>query len=170
MLMYGPSSCQNIRFAGEGVEYTLISFKENLPNRLVNLLPNISQITDDFEFDLNYANYIMNNDIVFVEFFQIIYNLYLGKDVFIFVDEDPYGLWSENILESLLKLIVERYGYRAVKIESEEDYIFARENFISDFNPEYGLYNLDMDKDRFYSIINSRNIQGLNIEWNRCYE
>lgn len=169
MLMYGPASCMNIRFAGEGVEYNFTSFKET-GNRLEYLLPNPQFIDDRYEFDVMYANYIMNNDQVFVEFFQIIYNLYIGKDVFLAVD--PYENWAENILESLLKLIQERYGYPAVKIESEEDYVFARSNFICDFNPEYGLYNLDIDKDRFLGLVSS-GIQGsspLNIEWNKNYE
>lgn len=152
MLMYGPSSCMNIRFAGEGVEYNFTSFKES-GKRLSYLLPNIQQISDDYEFDLAYAQYIMCNDSIFVEFFQIIYNLYIGKDVFIAVDQ--YENWAENVLESLLKLIQERYGYTAIKIESEDDYLFARNNFNSDFNPEYGLYNLDVDKERFFMLVSS---------------
>ena len=63
------------------------------------------------------------------------------------------------MLESLLKFIQERYGYAAVKIESEEDYTFARGNFICDFNPEFGLYNLDIDKDRFFALVNA-GVQG----------
>lgn len=165
MLMYGPSRCFNIRFAGEGVEFNFTSFKEG-GVRLNYLIPYLDQISDDFEFDLAYANYIMNNDQVFVQFFQIIYNLYLGKDVFIAVDSEEN--WAENLLESLLKFIQERYGYIAIKIESEEDYLYARNNFSSDFNPEFGLYNLDSDKERFYSLIDSGNFgSNLNIEWNR---
>lgn len=156
MLMYGPSSCTNIRFAGEGVEFNLTSFKEGM-TRLAYLMPRIDQVVDDYDFDVAYANYIMSNDQVFVEFFQIIFNLYLGKDVFIAVDLEAD--WAETLLESLLKFIQERYGYAAVKIESEEDYMFARRNFICDFNPEFGLYNLDIDKDRFFALINA-GVQG----------
>ena len=166
MLMYGPCKCLNIRFAGEGVEYNFTSFKEG-GIRLNYLLPRIDLISSDYEFDLAYANYIMNNNNAFVEFFQVIYNLYIGKDVFIAVDNDLE--WAENVLESLLKFIQERYGYTAIKIESEEDYDFARKNFICDFNPEFGIYNLDIDKERFYSLVSS-GIQGsnpLNIEWNK---
>ena len=169
MLMYGPSRCLNIRFAGDGVEYSFTTFKE-MPNKLLYLLPKLNLVTDDYNFDLEYANYIMTNDVAFVEFFQIIYNLYIGKDVFLAVDMEEN--WAENLLESLLKFIQERYGYTAVKIESEDDYIFARCNSNSDFNPEYGIYNLDIDKERFYSLVSS-GIQGstpLNIEWNKNYE
>ena len=165
MLMYGPSSCMNIRFAGQGIEYNFTSFKEG-GVRLNYLLPNIQQISDDFEFDFAYAQYLMTNDQVFVEFFQIIYNLYLGKDVFIAVE--PNENWAENVLESLLKFIQERYGYNAIKIESEEDYLFARNNFNSDFNPEFGLYNLDVDKERFFTLVSS-GVQGSNplkLDWN----
>ena len=161
--MYGPAKCMNIRFTGEGVEYNFTSFKEG-GIRLSHLLPNIDQISDDFEFDLAYANYLMGDDQVFFEFFQIIHNLYLGKDVFIAVDPDEN--WAENVLESLLKFIQERYGYPAVKIESEEDYIFARNNFSSDFNLEYGLYNLDVDNQRFSDLLFSDKQNPMKINWN----
>ena len=53
----------------------------------------------------------------------------------------------------MLKLIQQRYGYNAVLITSDEDYIYAKNNCYSDFAPGYGLYNLDIDKERFTSII-----------------
>ena len=74
MLMYGPSSCMNIRFAGQGIEYNFTSFKEG-GIRLNYLLPNIQQISDDFEFDFVYAQYLMTNDQVFVEFFRDIHEV-----------------------------------------------------------------------------------------------
>ena len=86
----------------------------------------------DREFDIAYMNYIMNYDDVFCEFFQIIYNLYIGIDVLIIASKDD---WSENILESLLKLIQQRYGYDAVYIETDEDYMYARNYCFSDFAP-----------------------------------
>lgn len=160
MLMYGPASCANIRFSGTGVEYNFTSIKEGMNNLSLLIPSNPSLVPNDINFDIQYANYIMNNDNVFVEFFQIIYNLYLGNNVFIAVENDPYFEWAENLLESLMKLIQERYGYPAVKIESEEDYIFAESNFVGDFK-DYGLYNLDCDKERFVALVSS-GVQGTN--------
>lgn len=148
MLMYGLDKPEvlGLKFSGQGVVYNLTSLKEGY-NRLRLLVPpnNLGKFTDR-DFDIVYANYIFGNNYVFAEFFQIIYNLYIGLDVFIIYSESD---WSENILESLLKLIQQRYGYNAVLINSDEDYIYAKNNFNIDFAPGYGLYNLDQDKERF---------------------
>lgn len=166
MLMFGVArdDILNISFSGTGVMYNLSSLKEGF-NRLQLLIPpnEIGRFTDR-EFDIAYANYIFNNDNVFCEFFQIIYNLYLGYDVFILASEED---WSENILESLLKLIQQRYGYNAARIDSDYDYIFARNNMSFDFAPGYGLYNLDQDKERFsYLIETFRLNNGGNLPYN----
>ncbi len=150
MLMYGNPQATNLNFSGKGVVYNLTSMKENFINLSLLLPPNSIGRFTDRDFDIVYANYIMNNDMVFVEFFQIIYNLYIGNDVFIIADEAD---WSENILESLLKLIQQRYGYNAVMVNSDQDYIYAKNNLFTDFAPGYGLYNLDIDKERFNNII-----------------
>lgn len=146
MLMYGSAQATCIDFTDKGVIYNLTSMREGFIT-LHGLIPpnSIGRFTDR-EFDIAYMNYIMNNDTVFCEFFQIIYNLYIGNDVFIIASDED---WSENILESLLKLIQQRYGYNAILITSEDDYIFAKNYDNSNFASGYGLYNLDQDKERF---------------------
>lgn len=162
MLMYGydRDDIINISFSGDGLIYNLASMREGFI-KLNNLIPpnNIGVFTDR-DFDIVYANYIMNNDAVFTEFFQIIYNLYIGKDVLIIYS--PTYEWTENILESLLKLIQQRYGYNAVRIDSDEDYIYARNDCIFSFAPGYGIYNLDIDKDRFSYLIESYRLSTIN--------
>ena len=99
MLMYGESrdDILGIGFAGMGVIYNLSSLREGFNTLRLLIPPNeIGRFTDR-DFDIAYANYILNNDAVFCEFFQIIYNLYLGYDVFILASSED---WSENILES----------------------------------------------------------------------
>lgn len=161
MLMYGLDTEEvlSLKFAGSGVVYNLASFKEGY-NTLHSLLPpnNLGVFTDR-DFDIAYANYIFNNDNVFCEFFQIIYNLYLGKDVFIIISSNE---WAENILESLLKLIQQRYGYNAVKINSDDDYIYARNFMEFKFEP-FGLYNLDQDKERFSLLMEINRSNNINI-------
>ena len=73
-------------------------------------------------------------------------NIYYGRSVYLIISNDN---WSELLIESLLKLIQQRYRYNAVLINSDEDYIYAKNNFNIDFAPGYGLYNLDQDKERF---------------------
>ena len=152
MLMYGLDKPEvlGLKFSGQGVVYNLTSLKEGY-NRLRLLVPpnSLGKFTDR-DFDIVYANYIFGNNYVFAEFFQIIYNLYIGLDVFIIYSESD---WSENILESLLKLIQQRYGYNAVLINTEADYLYAVTSMNFEFAPGYGIFNLDQDKERFTTLI-----------------
>lgn len=153
MLMYGRDTDEvvHIQFYGERIVYNLSSLREGYYTLRLLLPPIEVGRGVDREFDTNYYQYILSNDYVFAEFFQIVYNLYTGVDVFLLVADTG---WSENILESLLKIIQQRYGYNAVQIESDEDYIYAYNNMDFSFTP-YGLYNLDQDKDRFTRVIES---------------
>ena len=150
MLMYGPASAADIKFGGKGVMYNLSSMREGFISLQSLIPPNTIGRLTDREFDIAYANYIMSNDTLFCIFFQIVYNLYIGKDVFIIVSTED---WSENLLESLLKLIQQRYGYNAVLINTEADYLYATNSMNFGFAPGYGIYNLDQDKERFTTLI-----------------
>lgn len=150
MLMYGPASAADIKFGGKGVMYNLSSMREGFISLQALIPPNTIGRLTDREFDIAYANYIMSNDTLFCIFFQIIYNLYIGKDVFIIVSTED---WSENLLESLLKLIQQRYGYNAVLINTEADYLYAVTSMNFEFAPGYGIFNLDQDKERFTTLI-----------------
>ena len=150
MLMYGPASAADIKFGGKGVMYNLSSMREGFISLQALIPPNTIGRLTDREFDIAYANYIMSNDTLFCIFFQIIYNLYIGKDVFIIVSTED---WSENLLESLLKLIQQRYGYNGVLINTEADYLYAVTSMNFEFAPGYGIFNLDQDKERFTTLI-----------------
>ena len=155
MLMYAEDrpDILNIKMVGKGIVFNLASLKEGYSKLNLLVPPNELGRFTDRDFDIAYANYIMSNDSVFMQFFWIIYNLYIGVDVLIIISGGSD--WTENILESLLKLIQQRYGYNGTKIDSEEDYIYARNYINSDFAPGYGLYNLDMDKERFTYLVES---------------
>ena len=148
--MYGPAAAADIKFGGKGVMYNLSSMREGFISLQALIPPNTIGRLTDREFDIAYANYIMSNDTLFCIFFQIIYNLYIGKDVFIIVSTED---WSENLLESLLKLIQQRYGYNAVLINTEADYLYAVTSMNFGCAPGYGIYNLDQDKERFTTLI-----------------
>ena len=152
MLYYGEAYMLQY-LSSETVVYNITSFKEGLVK--LNLLPPIDRrLCRDGgrDFDMYYAQWILCNDNIFFDFFRIIFDLYMARDVYLVMDSQD---WSENILESLLKLIQQRYGYNAAYIDSFEAYIYAQNNMISQFEPTYGLMNLDQDKDR-YSIILAR--------------
>lgn len=145
MLYYGTSDMLQY-LSSDTVIFNLTSYREDIPR--LNLLPPLDKkLYKDGgrDFDLWYAQYIFDNDVIFYEFFKIVYQLYNGNDVFLVASSMD---WSENMVESILKLIQQRYGYNGSLIDSFESYIYAKNNMISGFNPD-GLYNLDMDKNRF---------------------
>lgn len=151
--MYGNSS--NIIDTGE--VFNLSSLKEGYYKLSYLIPPNSIGVFTGRDFDIAYANYILGNDTVFVQFFNIIINLYYGKDVYIITSPED---WSENLIESLLKLIQQRYGYNGAYIGSKEDYYaLLNSNTRFEFEKGFGLLNLDQDKERYailIQIINNR--------------
>lgn len=119
----------------------------------VALMPpyNIDFLNDD-TFDMEYMNYIFNNDTVFLELMKIIIPLYTGQDVFIIVNRSDDNL--DVITESLLNIIRQRYGYRSYIINDILYDIEYLDNIIDmgDFSIN-GLSCLDQDKIRYESLI-----------------
>ena len=149
--MFGNAQAAlNIKFAGKGAIFNLSSLNESFITLRYLIPPNNLGRFTDRDFDIAYANYIISNDAVFMDFFRIIYELYIGNDVFIVASDED---WSENILESLLKLIQQRYGYNSVCVNSDADYIYARNYAEGEFAQGFGLYNLDQDKERFTCLV-----------------
>ena len=119
----------NFSFIGEGYE-------------ILDLLPRERfNIDDSQEFDIAYANYILNDNYRFSEFMKIIYPLYEGKDVFVLISNTDF---FDILNESVSKLIQQRYGYISNEVHSSEDIEYIREGTFT----IQGLYNLDMDKER----------------------
>lgn len=157
MLMYG--NYDNYLYINHDncFAFNITSLKEGFVSLSYLIPPNNMGHLDGRDFDISYANYIMSNDIVFKQFFDIVYSLYIGKDVYLLINESD---WSENIIESILKLIQQRYGYNAIKINCFDDYVFGSNNAqLSSFNPYYGIKNLDIDKERYSYIIESERIK-----------
>ena len=161
MLFFGNEKDEviNIGISNNMIIYTLASFREGF-NKLSIMPPNELGRFENRDFDIIYADYIINNDIIFINFFQIIYNLYIGKDVLIIYSEEFN--FSENIIESVLKLIQQRYGYNAIRIDNDDDFIYAKNNNNPYFAPGYGLYNLDTDKERFTYMIEKYRLSTIN--------
>jgi hypothetical protein len=147
MLLYGDS--RNIQDQCEIFNFT--SYIEGY-RRLCLLPPNGLGASTEYEFDQIYMNYILGNDSNFVAFFNIIQLLRAGRDVYLIVSNDD---WSEMIIESLLKLIQQRYGYNATRINCIEDLFTAEPG---DFNRSYGLFNYDTDAERYEEIMTRYNI------------
>ncbi len=144
MLMYGSNIMVANMIAREKdtVIYNLSSLNESYP-RLYLLPPNELGQIYDFQFDLNYANWIIYTDPIFVEFMKIISNLYNGYNVYIIVSSED---WSVNIIDILMKLIQERYGVVGVQVNDYEDYLCGNE---TEFAEGYGLFTVQQDLERF---------------------
>ena len=145
MLMYGTSTMADYIFDRPNTKiYNLTSLAERYaPYRIPLVPPNSLGSMNEYEFDVNYMHWIMDNDINFSTFMNMIVDLYSGTDLFILVSEDE---WSQIITESLLKLIQQRYGIVAVNVNAVEDLLYGGE---SGFAEGYGVFNLDMDIERY---------------------
>ena len=121
--------------------YNFSSLREGFPR--LNLIPphNLGANTE-YEFDVKYAQYILNNDLIFMNFMTIIMELYYGHSVYLLISND---YWSELLIESLMKLIQQRYGVNGARVNTLEDLMFTVDSGFE----EFGIMNLDMDKERY---------------------
>lgn len=151
MLFLGDYNC--IPDIDNLIIYNLSSLAEGYPR--VDILPPVEDVnyTDDLGFDIFYCNYIMMNDSIFYEFFsKIMYPLYNGQDIFLIVTRN---IFYDRISETITKFIQQRYQYLSAIINDKED--------IYDLNLDAGfgingVYNLDIDKDRFTYLYTSMNL------------
>lgn len=102
-------------------------------------------IDDSQQFDMAFANYILNNDYRFCQFFSIIIQLYYGNDVVVLIRQSEF---YDILNESLMKLIQQRYGYIINAVNTIEDL----EDLVESSFSIQGLYNLDQDLKRYLSI------------------
>lgn len=156
MLMYGSATMADYVFDKPNIKIcNLTSLAERYSNYRIPLMPphNLGS-SNEYEFDVNYMHWILDNDYNFVIFMQnIIIPLYTGIDVFLIISDDE---WSEIISESLLKLIQQRYGVIAVYAKEVDDVLYAEE---CNFAEGYGIFNLDTDVERFEKLIYQANGQ-----------
>ena len=110
---------------------------------VMHLIPSLRTINEK-DFDIQYANMLIGNNNLFITYMQIIFDIYLGNDVFVLVFNGS-GDYTDLVLESLIKFIQQRYGIISNSISSIEDVNTLVE---SEFTVA-GLYNLDIDKHRY---------------------
>ena len=105
----------------------------------------------DPEFDKVFAEIMLNNDMNFISLFNIIQLLYAGENIFICIST---GNILDCLNESLGKLIQQRYGYNYQMINEINDIDwYDDENFSIP-----GLYNFDLDRDRYIHICTNNGI------------
>lgn len=144
MLMYGYA--ENIPDTSNTLVFNLASMREGYP-RLVELIPpNQIGRLEGRDFDMYYADYLMSYEPAFYKMFGLVLELFQSHDIYLIINEFD---WCDNLIQSLFKFIQSRYGYDGVRINNFEDYLYYKNNAIFKFNPEFGLYNFDLDKERW---------------------
>lgn len=151
MLIFSPFICGE---PDNMVIFNFSSYKEGF-NRLTGLNPlNYYPIgiSTTYEFDLWYANFIINNSDSYKEFIDIMRYLYNGVDVCILVDLNLE--FSNLLIESLSKFISERYGYVSNIIKDIDDVNYLK-------NGEFtvsGLLLLDKEFDKYIYTYGSNSL------------
>ena len=96
------------------------------------------EFVNSVEFDMQYASAVLNNPELFGSLINIMLRSYEGYLVCILVQRDPY---RDAVMESLIKLIQQRYGYNCWIIEDPDDIeVMSEQMMYAD-----GLLTLDAD-------------------------
>ena len=149
-----PEYILEMKNIGKVITYNLSSSYEGFP--ILNLLSipigNIPESIlngdcDTPEFDINYSNYIINNNDAFIQLMGIVIPVYQEPNtlVHILVNQSRF---RDCITESLAKLIQQRYGYNTNFIFNIEDLMYVEE---SDFSIP-GLFRMDSDLLRYTQL------------------
>ena len=93
---------------------------EMIQNRMSSMGP-IDVLTEEGEalFDLDYASFLLSNEIMFKNFFKIMNSHRMGNDVVIMVNR--YDEFECMLMESLNKFIQQRYGIFANTVNEPMD-------------------------------------------------
>lgn len=99
------------------------------------------------EFDIQYANALINDHRMFHHLMEIMIPAREGEVIIILVQRDQF---RDAVMESLIKFIQQRYGYNSWIVDDFDDISYLKETTFS----TYGLITLDADinaHDRLYS-------------------
>jgi len=123
------------------VVYNYSSLVEEIPR--LNLMPPQFTCNTEYEFDMMYANWLLNDQTAFHDLMLIMYAVYEGHDVYLCASNIDM---VQPLNESFIKFIQQRYGINCYIINTVEDMECVRD-FGSGFSIE-GIGNFDIDKER----------------------
>lgn len=133
----------------------------------MNIINNTGIPTNNYvetvDFDIQYANAIMQDPLMFTTFMDIIQCDYIGYNALILVYREYY---RDTVMESLCKLIQQRYGCNAWIVESLDDIETLRESF---YTPT-GIMQLNNDLNRYYEYCKINVIPNPVIDPDCCVE
>ena len=77
-----------------------------------------NEYINSVEFDMQYSAAVLNTPQLFHSLIQIMYCVYNNANAYVLIQRDPY---RDAIMESIIKLIQQRYGYLCWLIEDVDD-------------------------------------------------
>ena len=150
VFMDNPNHAELLRYKFPGRDPVILNLSSLYSGYIdaTNLIAKISPINNtglsmpDFvnsiEFDIQYASAVLNNPELFGSLINIMLRAYEGYLVCVLVQRDPY---RDAVMESLIKLIQQRYSYNCWIIEEIDDIEVIFEQMLL----PNGLLTLDED-------------------------
>ena len=148
--MDNPNYAEMIRYKFPGREPVILNLSSfysghiNITHLIAKISPinntnmPMPEFVNSVEFDMQYMSAVLNNPELFGSLINIMLRSYEGYLVCILVQRDPY---RDAVMESLIKLIQQRYGYNCWIIEDSDDIEVISEQMMY---PD-GLITLDED-------------------------
>lgn len=117
---------------------TLIPDPQFIPHEVIH------GAMDTPDFDIKYGQFIMLNRDQFLTFMNLVLPLYNDPCacVIVYISSSPV---RDLIMECLIKLIQQRYGYSSYIINNQEDIFYIRDDM--SFSPR-GILSIQEDSDR----------------------
>ena len=112
------------------------------------------EFVNSVEFDMQYASAVLNTPELFGSLINIMLRAYEGDLVCILVQRDPY---RDAVMESLIKLIQQRYSYNCWIIEDPDDIEIMSEQMLL----PNGLLTLDNDIKQYNQMYSKGIVEGI---------
>ena len=171
--MDNPQYAELLRYRFPGRDPVILNLSSlysgyiNITHLITKISPinNTGLLMPDFvnsvEFDIQYASAVLNNPELFGSLINIMLRAYEGYLVCVLVQRDHY---RDAVMESLIKLIQQRYGYNCWIIEDADDIDVLSEqmllpNGFITLNEDIKQYNQMYSKGIVESILPNVNIE-----------
>jgi hypothetical protein len=109
--------------------------------------------TNCYEFDMWYVNYLASTPEAFREFINLMREVYNGKNVWVLVDFQTET--ASNVVETLIKYIMETYGYISNVAHTPDD----TENFIEGSFSTTGIQMFDAHMENYLQYFGARGLE-----------
>lgn len=150
VFMDNPCYAESLRYKFPGRDPVILNLSSlysgyiNITHLIAKISPinntglSMPEFVNSVEFDIQYASAVLSNSELFGSLINIMLRAYEGYLVCILVQRDPY---RDAVMESLIKLIQQRYSYNCWIIEDNDDIDVISEQMLF----PYGIIALDND-------------------------